>query len=284
VVRRRGWWGALIVAAAAWALVAAPGAGPPPGKLRRDPPVASDDQTFRPTVVIRRGNTQGSGSVIASIDGETLILTVAHVVNGGSGDVFVELHRYNLGVERQPSPYSWPRRWKVEIVAIDVGVDLAILRIRHMTALPYVARLADPDAKIPAGTLVTSVGIDQGAHLSSWTAHVHGVVQLDPKDTGTERPYLITDRAPEHGRSGGGLFLGDGTLAGACVGRVDRRKGNSVGVFATLPSIDRLIRDHNLQSTIALSDNRHFIHPKNPLGPGPTAVTPTNNRQPPPGR
>ena len=37
--------------------------------------------------------------MIASVEGETLILTAAHVVEG-AGPLWVELHRYNFGVEK----------------------------------------------------------------------------------------------------------------------------------------------------------------------------------------
>ena len=47
--------------------------------LRRAP-VPWDDGTYRATVVVRRGTSQGSGTIIASVEGETLVLTAAHVV------------------------------------------------------------------------------------------------------------------------------------------------------------------------------------------------------------
>ena len=69
----------------------------------------SDDWTFRPTVMVRRGTSQGSGTIIASIERETLVLTAAHVVQE-RGPIAVELHRYNFGLERsRPAPGAWPR-------------------------------------------------------------------------------------------------------------------------------------------------------------------------------
>ena len=206
-------------------------------------PGPADDATFRPTVLIRKGNTQGSGSVITSVPGETLILTVAHAVQE-PGDLLVELHRYNLGLERGADPGGWPRRVPAEVVAVDKAGDVALIRIRKMVALPFVARLADGDAEPPPGTVVTSLGIDQATHLSSWTARVYGGVDWALKREGVERPFLITDRAPEHGRSGGGLFLADGTLVGICVGRIELKDDLALGVFAPAASIHRLIRAH----------------------------------------
>src|SRR5206468_7425107 len=73
--------------ALAMALISiAGGAGPPAKAPARGTSAASasatasrrvvpdDDATFRPTVIVRKGNSQGSGTVIASVDGETLIL------------------------------------------------------------------------------------------------------------------------------------------------------------------------------------------------------------------
>ena len=75
-------------------------------------------------MVVRRGTSQGSGTIIASIDGETLVLTAAHVVKA-DGPVMVELHRYNLGMERQPpTPGVWPRVIKANLAAIDSAADL----------------------------------------------------------------------------------------------------------------------------------------------------------------
>ena len=66
----------------------------------RPAPLPSDDWTYRPTVLVRRGTSQGSGTIIASVDRETLVLTAAHVVQGRD-PIVVELHRFNLGVERK---------------------------------------------------------------------------------------------------------------------------------------------------------------------------------------
>src|SRR5512144_797860 len=94
---RRGWTRSGLAGVALAVLVAIlPGASPP--RVPADRPVPADDGTFRPTVLIRRGTMQGSGTVIASVEGETLVLTAAHVVRG-PGELRVELHRYNLGLE-----------------------------------------------------------------------------------------------------------------------------------------------------------------------------------------
>jgi hypothetical protein len=147
--------------------------------------------------------------------------------------------------------------------------------------LPYVARLG-PGVEEPArGTVVTSVGIDRGEHLSSWLAYVEGVDWFLLEEQKEERPFLITSRPPEHGRSGGGLFLPGGELVGVCIGRVEETKKVRVGIFASGARVRRLLRDHDLEETIARSEAliRQASVPRRAsptTGPGP--ITPTRAR------
>jgi hypothetical protein len=250
------------------------GAEPPVTKsapsTRRGTP--ADEQIFRPTVIVRCGRAQGSGTIIASVDGETLVLTAAHVLLEGKGAAEVELHRYNLGLEprgRYASGSGWPRKLAAETAAMDAAADIAVLRVGHLKRLPYVARLAPASAELPPGTIVTSVGIDLGVQLSSWHARIAEVDRFVLEHQTEERPFVITTRPPEHGRSGGGLFLQNGALAGVCIGRVlatrkardddqdqeQNRVRVRVGIFAAPASIRRLLRDHALEEIVARSES-----------------------------
>lgn len=210
-------------------------------------PEPGDDRTFRPTVLIRKGNSQGSGTVIASVDGETLILTAAHVLEE-PGPIRVELHRYNLGLEQDATNGPWPRRVRGEVAATDSAADVAIVRIPRMVALPYVARVASGKTDPDEGTLVTSIGIDLGTSLSSWSTQIVEVDRFEVEGSGVGRRFLITSKAPNHGRSGGGLFLESGDLVGVCVGRTEVVKGRWLGIFASTTSIRRLLRDLDRQA------------------------------------
>jgi len=221
-----------------------------------DAVVVSDNWTFRPTVVVRRGTSQGTGTIIASLDGETLVLTAGHVIRG-RGPISVELHRYNLGIEHRPSvPGKWPREVVAEPVATDTFADLAILRLRNMIALPFVARLGPEDAEPASNAGLTSVGIDLGAKLSSWNTQLVEVLWFELNDSGTDRPFLVTARIPEHGRSGGGLFDKSGTLVGVCVGHAELVKGKRMGVFSSVENVRQLLREHELTSVIERSEAR----------------------------
>jgi S1-C subfamily serine protease len=246
----------------------------------------SDDWTFRPTVVVRRGASQGSGTIIASVEGETLVLTAAHVV-AESGPISVELHRYNLGLERAPAqPGAWPRPIDAEVAAMDRAADLAILRIDRLAALPYVARLATTRRELAVDSIVTSIGIDLGKHLSSWSTPLVEALWFELNDNREERLFFITARAPEHGRSGGGLFLPDGELVGVCIGHAELVRGRRQGVFASRESIRQLLADHDLIAVIARSElqrSRLGRHRSRRSGAGgrdsdatsPSSVTPT---------
>ena len=233
-----------------------------------DAVVESDNWTFRPTVMVRRGSSQGSGTIIASLEGETLILTASHVIRG-RGPISVELHRYNLGIERQPSiPGRWPRQVMAETVASDSLSDLAILRLRDLIALPFVARLGPEDAEQASNTGLTSVGIDLGSKLSSWNTQLVEVLWFELNDSGTDRPFLVTERIPEHGRSGGGLFDKKGTLVGVCVGHAELVKGKRMGVFSSIENVRQLLRDHELTSVIERSEARQARLARNADAPG----------------
>lgn len=267
-INRLAWVLALVVASAA--APAAPAEKPP----------ANDDLGFRATVIVRRGDGQGSGTVIASVPGETLVLTASHVVHG-AGPVVVEVHRYNLGLERTRESAGWPAALLGEVAADDPSGDVAVVRIRGKEAMPFVARLTAPGDEPGLRSVVTSIGVDGGSKLECWTTRVLDVswFSMGPEPaqpTGrstrrtfsprrprarlfdaTVRPFLITEKAPVPGRSGGGLFLADGRLSGVCVGRIEGAHGRASGLFAAPQSIRLLLLDHDLDQPVARSEAAH---------------------------
>jgi S1-C subfamily serine protease len=208
----------------------------------------------RATVQIRSGDRRGSGTVIASSPDETWILTAAHVVSPPTATK-VELHRFNLGYSGARDTGlteggGWPRLVSATVAAVDPGGDVAILLVRGMTALPFVARL-DPDAAEPApGETLTSVGIDRALHLTRWATTIKGWASIDVGRGGGPRRFTVITRPPEHGRSGGGLFRPDGTVVGVCTGRVEAHGAQRLGIFASVESIRRLLKDDGLAGAL----------------------------------
>ncbi len=238
-------------------------------------PTAEDDHTFRPTVIVRRGGGQGSGTVIASKPGLTLVLTAAHVIRG-DGPVIVEAHRFNMGLEEKTPRDGWPVKLVGEVAAQDVAGDVAVVRVKGRSAMPFVARFVAAGDEPEEGALVVSLGVDGGSRLESWSTHVQEVkwfsmsparakptargkptqkpaanqytAVVDPDDG---RPFLITEKAPIPGRSGGGLFLTDGRLVGVCVGRIERPSSKHTrGMFASADTVRKLLRENNLEDAV----------------------------------
>lgn len=204
---------------------------------------ANETGLLRATVQLRNGNGRGSGTVIASSAGETLIVTATHVVQGAKA-LQVEIHRHNLGsrIMELTEGGGWPRLVRAEIVVEDPDSDLALVRVRGMVALRYVARI-DPKAVEPSkGDTMTSVGIDNTRRLTLWKTGVVGPAELDLKrGKGGGRKFTLTTRWPEHGRSGGGLFRTDGALVGVCTGQLRLGSAPRVGAFASVESLRALL-------------------------------------------
>ena len=230
------------------------------GASRADLPRPIDDVTFRPTVMVRRGPNRGSGTIIASRQGRSFVLTAAHVLDD-DGEAAIELHRFNLGIEGRKLGGNWPKVVSATVVAADPEADVALLRVDGLSKLPYVARFAgDLDAVPPNGTAVTSVGIDHASDLNSWESEIRGTALLSRSSTEEEggdeaahrrhsRLFLVTKHAPIHGRSGGGLFNEDGRLIGLCVARIDLKSASgdsgAIGLFASGRSIREVLRRVN---------------------------------------
>jgi len=218
-----------------------------------DAPMPEDDATYRPTVVVRKGSALGTGTIIASVEGETLILTAAHVVED-PGPLHVELFRYNLGFERIRSMTGFPRRLRATIAARDRDTDLAILRVGGQLELPYVARIAPSNRPFVSGTAVTSIGFDRGERLIGFPTRIKKVERIDMDRGGGERSFLITEHPPEVGRSGGGLFLQNGTLVGVCLAKAQLKPGAILGMYSPVGNVRRLLEAHeNLAAVVARS-------------------------------
>ena len=110
------------------------------------------------------------------------------------------MHRYNVGRERTKTiPGSWPRPVAATLAAADSAADLAVLRLRNLGELPFVARLASDRTQPAPDSVVNSVGIDLGAKLTIWTTRLVETVWFELDESDEERPFLITVHTPEHG-------------------------------------------------------------------------------------
>jgi hypothetical protein len=107
-------------------------------------------------------------------------LTAAHVVRDATG-LKVEIHRFNYGgrVLSLTEGGGWPRLVPATVAAIDPGGDVALVLIRGMTALPFVARFDLEVGEPKRGEVLTSVGVDRGLHLTRWQTTIQGPALVD---------------------------------------------------------------------------------------------------------
>lgn len=173
-------------------------------------------QRASPAVVsIVAGNGTGSGSII-SADG--LVLTNAHVVQGGRTSISVVL--------------ADGRRFPAEPIAFgNNGLDLAVLRIRGASNLPSI-RIAR-SGSVQVGQRAFAIGNPFGRFAGTFTV---GIVSRIDRDRG----LVQTDAAINPGNSGGPLLNSQGELIGVNTAIfTSNRTGGNIGIGFAI-SVDRL--------------------------------------------
>lgn len=174
--------------------------------------------TVRLKVEDPAGVSFGTGTIIDTLEDEALVVTCGHIFRDsqGKGKISVDLHTASGG---SPVPG--------QLISFDLTRDIALVSIRpgvKVTPVP-VAPSAD---RVVEGTRVFSIGCDHGRDPS---VHECRITALN-KFVGP--PYYSASGAPVEGRSGGGLFLADGTLIGIC-NAADHH--DNEGLYAALPTI-----------------------------------------------
>ena len=167
------------------------------------------------------GSSIGSGVILRIHDGEALIVTNRHVVDGSftaggageavtptqTGDILVKM----IGQMPQPGRVVW--------VAPD-GIDLALLTVptHSQTAAAAKWKL---DRKLQIGERVSAVG---NPHGLGWTHTTGDISQFRTQRNGNRVIRVIqTSTAINPGNSGGGLYDKDGTLIGINTWTNDKR-------------------------------------------------------------
>lgn len=175
-----------------------------------------------PDGTARVSSATGSGTVVASGETQSFVLSNRHIV----GEPLATYWVMPLGES------SWSL---AEVVAVDSSADLGLLRVRR---------------KLPAAELATELP-GPGARLRTWG--YPGGLSVKPK-SGEQIGYkpgatqeggarvFLSSVVPEHGESGSGLFDDDGKLVGVQYGfaRSIPGEGRSVG----LEDVKRFVRAH----------------------------------------
>lgn len=140
----------------------------------------------------------GSGTIIHSEPGRTLILTCGHIFRHFDDTGLIEVDVFQG--ER-------PRMFDGKLVKFDLKADVGLISISTLETLAA-ARVSRKS--LDSGQLVFSVGCGGGEPPSKLQ---HRVTSTTKFPAG----YVECTGTPIQGRSGGGLFTVDGEVAGVCV-------------------------------------------------------------------
>ncbi len=217
--------------------------GPPPRSKVSSPPTTTapkpgDDKTQVGNLIARsvrlvvedpQTRAFGTGTVVRSVVGETLILTCAHLFEGISPHTKTTVEFFGS-----------PTRDKLpgELVGRDRAGDVALVRVITREVLPA-APVASRSFALAPGQSVSSVGCDHGQEPSVRTSKITAVNRYLGAAT------IECTGQPVQGRSGGGLFNQAGELIGVCSAAEPREQK---GIYGGLTAVQSLLDRQGLAS------------------------------------
>lgn len=169
----------------------------------------------------------GTGTIVHSTSGQSIILTCAHLFQGPGKSAQIEIDVFQNGETR---------RYPATLVGGNHDSDLAVLKIQNADALPAVPLPQQP-SNMQAGQQVVSFGCDNGRPPTRLTSRILKVNQYHGPSN------LTCEKDPVQGRSGGGLFDEKGQLLAVC-SAADR--GRHEGLYMSQPAIMTLLNQLKL--------------------------------------
>ena len=182
------------------------------------------DRSVRIVVDDAKSRSFGTGTVVRSVPGETLVLTCGHLFEGISRSAKTTIEFFG-------SPPG--EKLAGEVVARDRDADLSLVRVTTDKVFPA-ARVASREFKAMPGVPTQSVGCDHGQAPTLRKMKITAVNRY------LGAPTIECNNEPVEGRSGGGLFNESGELIGVCSAREpSERRGIYGGVAAVHAILDR---------------------------------------------
>ncbi len=168
--------------------------------------------------------SQGSGTVI---DSSGTILTNKHVVDGTPGCLVGFIDNYN------DEPYFGDRQI-ADIYKVSSDTDVAILKLRNPTnrILTYISLGNSNSSNLGLGDKITTYGYP--AKFGTKITYTSGDF------SGVDGNYLKTTAIIEHGNSGGGAYLKNGTFIGI-PSAVVKGSLNSMGYLLSVNKVNSWI-------------------------------------------
>lgn len=170
----------------------------------------------------------GSGTIIDMQGEEALVLTCGHVFHDSQGKGRLTVDLFDASGAHTSVPG--------QVIHFDEKRDVGLVAIRPGRRIEPM-KVGGQGTKASAGVRVFSIGCDRGAIPSVRESRVTNVNRyLGP-------PNIEVAGAPVDGRSGGGLFLADGTLIGVC-NAADPK--DDEGIYAALEAVHAELTAANL--------------------------------------
>ncbi len=191
--------------------------------------------TVRIRVKDRKGMDLGSGTIIHSAVGRTLIVTCSHIFSELKNDSLIEVDVF------QGDKHD---TYVGTLVRYNLEADVGLISIPTSNAVPA-AKVAGIEYQVKAGDVVASIGCNGGEFPTLEKIQVTELNRFLGPDN------IECTGMPVQGRSGGGLFDRSGRLVGVCfaVDKEDKR-----GLYAGLPVVHKLLDDSQLTALYKQSD------------------------------
>jgi thiol-disulfide isomerase/thioredoxin len=174
----------------------------------------------------------GSGTVVSSATGHTLILTCAHIFKEFGDDSRIEVDLFDRG---RPSQYI------ARLVRFDAASDLGLISIPTAGAAPAVT-VATRAASPRVGEPVAAIGCSGGDEPTRQQLRVTDIDKYDGPHN------ILCNGVPVRGRSGGGLFNRRGEIVGVCSAADEPQQR---GFYSGLHAIHALLDQCSLSSLYA---------------------------------
>lgn len=170
-----------------------------------------------------KGLNFGTGSIIISKPGNTLILTCGHLFRGLT-------EQSSIAVDVFPNGKA--KTYAGKLVTFDDKSDVGLITIPTEGALPTVT-VAPMTTAIAVGDELYSIGCSAGENPTRMAAQVTGLNRYQGSDN------IECTGMPVPGRSGGGLFNAQGEVVGVCWAAYEAEKR---GIYTSLKPIYSLLQ------------------------------------------
>ncbi len=169
----------------------------------------------------------GSGTIIASKPGQSIILTCGHIFRNLKEEAEIQVDVFTKGQIQ---------KFKGNLIRFDKEADVGLLSIASREAFPiaHVARIGESVAK---SDLVISIGCNGGKSPTREQLRVTALNRYLGPDN------IECSGVPAEGRSGGGLFNSKGHVVGVCIAADTKEKR---GLFAGLKAVHQILEDSQL--------------------------------------